>query len=431
MPGLSRRAALATLMALAAIQAALFFYYVRVNLVLQPYWDMYSHVTRYLQFRGDGRWWAYLWDPHVQHRHLWMRLLTALDIEALGGTGYPFVIAAVACLLITAWLAWREIVRGAPSDASVAVGCLAVMLVLTSVAAVDSATPINAIYPQVVVFSVLALVLFTAPDSGGPESTQPPWRRTAGIAAAIAAVFANTVALALWPILAWIAWQERSRRWLTTVVVSGVVFSTVYAMGLPMADSTRPASGDLLARADYLVAYVGLPWTRAAALAIPGRIAGILLLVVAGWALLRHALRQGLARRQRIAIGLILFSLASASLAAIGRAGIQEDVVVPVRYTVLLAPLHIGLLMLLLPQVAPFDSRVKIAAVGVAGLLLLQQVAVGEAARTQTRTLRATLQRFAAGEEDAGMKTVVFDNLDQARQQLNAIQSAGLYLNAR
>ncbi|MBM3779727.1 MAG: hypothetical protein FJW23_16055, partial [Acidimicrobiia bacterium] len=120
--------------ALAGMQVALFAYYVHVNLVLQPYWDMLSHVTRYLRFRDQDGWWAYLWDPHVQHRHVWMRLLTAADVEGLSGTGYPYVASAVAAQLVAGWLLGRATVRRAPPGLRAAAGSLVVMLVLTSVA---------------------------------------------------------------------------------------------------------------------------------------------------------------------------------------------------------------------------------------------------------------------------------------------------------
>jgi hypothetical protein len=428
LPSESPRSLRPILAAFVLIQAALFLYYVSANLVLQPYWDMYAHVMRYLQFRADHAWWPYLWEPHVQHRHLWMRLLTAFDIEVFAGIGYPFVVAAVACQATTAWLVWRELRRS--GDGGRLLGGLAVMLVLTSVAAVDCATPINGVYPQAVMFSVLSLVLFNGPLTGAGNGATT-WHRWGGILAAVAAAFANAIALALWPILAWTAWRAGAGwRWLAGVVIIGTAFIAAYVHGLPATDVAH-ASSVVLERANYLVTYMGLPWTRAAALDIPGRMAGAGLTVVSLWSVIYYGLwRPELDRRERIAVGLVLLSLASATLAALGRVEPDSAVLVPVRYTVLVIPLHVGLLMLLVPQMSLARVSPRFAVLA-AVLLVGQQVAAGEAAKVTTARMRDTLDRFAAGETQPEMRSVVFVNLEQARRQFNEIRQAGLYRNAR
>lgn len=417
------RPARVALLVLAAIQAALFLYYLRANIVLEPYWDMYSHLTRYLQFRADGDWLRYLWDPHVQHRHLWMRLLTWLDAGLFSGISYPFIVAAAACQAVTAALVWREATRVAPAALRTPAGCLAVMLVLTSVAAVDAALPINGIYPQTVMFSVLAIVLF---------AEGPAWRRVAAIAAAVAAAFANTLALVLWPILLWMAWREgKGARWIAALSAVGVAFIVRFVIGLPLADQAAAAPAALVTRLDYLASYMGLPWTRAAALAIPGRLVGVALFATGAAIAARFTLRDRPDRHHRVAIALMAFSLASAVLAAAGREPSPGEVLVPVRYSVLLAPLHVGLVLLAAMHLADRAVLAVKAAVAVALLLVVQQVGAGEAAIENTTRVRDTVRRFAAGRTEAGMERVVFDDLPEARRQLDAIQDARLYTNVR
>ena len=416
------RPARLALIALAASQAVLFCYYLRQNIVLEPYWDMYSHLTRYLQFRADGDWLRYLWDPHVQHRHAWLRLIAWLDAAVFSGVSYPFIVVATGCQLVTATLLWREARAAAPAGMRTAAGCLAVMLVLTSVAAVDAALPINGVYPQAVMFSVLAIVLF---------SDGAPWRGVAAMAAAMAAAFANTLALVLWPILAWMAWQDRRTRWAAALAVVGVAFVVRFVIGLPLADQAAAQAGSVAARLDYLASFMGLPWTRASALLLPGRLAGVVLFALGAASVARAGLRRDLDRGQRVAIALIAFSLASAVLAAGGRVPGEDDVAVPVRYTVLLAPLHVGLLMLALPYAAARVTAATGLALAGAALLLVQQVGAGEAAIDSTTRIRETVRRFAAGVTEPGMERVVFDDLPEARRQLDAIQHAGLYLNVR
>ena len=428
-----------------AAYIAAFAYYLQATIIVEPFWDMYSHVLRYLQFREDGAWWAYLWAPHVQHRHVWMRLLTAFDVEAFSGVAYPFVAAAAACLLLTAWLVWREVRAIAPRELRVGVGCLVVMLVLTSVAAVDCAIPINGVYPQALLFTVLTLVLFDgAGESGAADERRRHWRRTAAMLAAVAAAFANAAALALWPILVWTAWRLRAgRAWIFGLAASAVVFIGLYVYGLPLVppqgidvgSGAGFLTGDRLLRiADYLVTYLGLPWTRAAALSIPGRLVGASLLVAGTWSVVRHGfIRPPGGRLERLAVGLIMFYIASALLAAIGRNDVDPDVIVPVRYSVFVAPLHIGLLWLACPflvrQWTLPDRRplLQTLMVGAGVLLLVQQVAAGQAAVARTDAMRTTIRRFIAGETDPAMNRVIFDNLEQARQSWDTIRAAGVY----
>ena len=136
---------------LAALDVALFAYYVWATFIGQPYWDMFSIVQRYLQYRADGNLWSYLWEPHVQHRMVWMRILTSLDASLLSGRGYPFAVFAVLCQGLTAWLLARAVRRRIPGTPGAWLSWVALMLVLTSVAAVDCALPINGIYPQALI----------------------------------------------------------------------------------------------------------------------------------------------------------------------------------------------------------------------------------------------------------------------------------------
>lgn len=429
-PGFAAGLASSPVAIAAVMQVSLFFYYVDRNLILQPYWDMLSHVIRYVEYRDTGNWLVYLWEPHVQHRHIWIRLLTAFDVEAFSGVGYPFVVVAVCCLLTTAWLFWVQVRRMAAPALKVAAPALAVMLVLTSVAAVDAATPINTIYPQALLFSVLALILFDKdPDAGhGPRVDA---QRVAALLCAIGAAFANTAALVLWPILAWMAWRIRDTRWLMTVSIPGALFIAIYVHGLPLSDRSVGSLG-LADRLNYFLTFMGLPWTRAAVLSVPGRVLGAVLALVSAWMVFKHArYRPDCGCRSRLVVGLILFSLGCAILAAMGRADDRADVLVPVRYAVLLSPLHVALLMVASQHVRRHRRVVQASAMALAGALLATQLAAGEAAVTTTRTMRDMIQRFLDGETNQQMTTVVSDDLEEARRDSNAIREAGLYLTVK
>jgi len=301
--------------------------------------------------------------------------------------------------------------------------------VLTSVASAVCATPINAVYPQALAFGVLALVLVAdAPPPGRGEW----WRLPAALAAAVAAAFGNAMALVLWPLLAWMSWLQARGGQAVVVLAGGVAFGAVYVSGTPLAAEGGAAFG-ALERLDYLVAYLGLPWTRAAALALPGRVLGAVLLLFAVWTLGRAMLagRHGPCP-DPLATVLMAFSLTGAVAAAAARSGVDGEVFVPVRYSVLLMPLHAGALMTVAARIeSAWHAGAMRVVTAAAVLLLAQQIVSGEIARAETTVMRATLAEFAAGEIRPGMETVVFDDLEQARRDFDAIRAAGLYQHAR
>ena len=439
------RAFSTALILMTAVQVGLFAWYLQATMILQPYWDMYAHITRFLEYREDGGWWAFLWAPHVQHRNVWIHLLTAFDADVFSGVGYPFVVFATACLLIAATVVWREIHRTAPPELRLPIGSLAVMLMLTSVAAVDCAIPMNGIYPQAVMFTVLAFVLFDGAGEAGPDSNRANWRRVAALLAAMGAAMGNSAALVIWPILLWMAWRGRAgRMWMITAAAVGIAFIWAYLHGIPVAGEGEGGPGRILEPARrlkmvvYLVTYLGLPWTRSAALVPVGRMLGAVLLAVSCVAMIRWGLvRSEIGRLERFAVALIAFAVATGLLAAVGRLDVDGDVRVPVRYSLFVAPLHVGLLLLAADYLAR-RWHVTAQRVGIewilgatAVALLVQQIAAGQAAVATTRSMKATIQRFVAGETTPEMTEVIFDNLTQARRDLDRIRQAGLYLNAK
>lgn len=437
---------IAALRAITAIDLALFAWYLRASIIREPFWDMYSWVLHYLDYRRDGGWWAYLWAPHDVHRPVLIRLLTAFDIEVFSGVSYPFVVFATACHLATAWLLWRESRRNVHGRSGEVLGYMVLMLLLTSVAAVNCAVPLTNGYLHLLSASVLAIVLFDGEGEERAPGHSVTWRRCAAVLAAVSAPLASAAGWAIWPILLWIAWRGNAGRlWIVLVGIIGAAFAGIYGYGLTVTigDSTTPVAGlasDLLARANYLVTYLGLPWTRAAVLSVPGRTVGALLLAAGIWVVVRRGLlRPPAGRLERIAVALVMFSLASALLASVGRAGVtgRDDVLVPVRYAVLVTPLHVGLLWIVWPVLGRLlDGRrhrlaVSLTIAGTCVLLLVQQIAAGQMAAATTARMRATIDRFLAGETDAEMTSVIYIDLDQARRELEMIRQAGLYQDLR
>lgn len=110
---------------------------------------------------------------------------------------------------------------------------------------------------------------------------------------------------------------------------------------------------------------------------------------------------------------------------------------VTVLYSVLLIPLHVGLLLVASPLLESLWSRrarslaVSLCVAGGCAGLLLQQMVAGAAAVSDTGRIRATIERFHAGQSDAGMVTVIGDELEKARRELAMMRRAGVYQGAR
>jgi hypothetical protein len=301
--------------------------------------------------------------------------------------------------------------------------------------------PIEGIYPHSLFFIILSLVLF---DGAGEGERLAPYRRIASLVAAVGAGFACSVGLILWPILLWASWRGRlGWRWLTAVAVAGIVLVGLYTQGISVSSSTAAAlhgeggfyaPANLVKVGDCLLTFLGLPWTRSAALAIPGRLIGAALLVLGITVVLRRGFwRPSCGRLERIAVGLIMVSLGVAGLGAIARVEEQTNGFLPIRYSVFMIPMHLGLLCLALPwlQRQWSDSGRRQWAQGAllfcAGLLLVQQVAAGEAGARKAQDMRATIDRFMAGERDREMTRVVYGDLSYAQRIVDRMRREGIY----
>jgi len=415
-----------------AAQIALFALVLARTMILRPFRDMISWIDAFLTAGRTGGVLVYLWAPHNEHHLVLIRLLTALDVSFFHASGIPFVVAATAAIVIAAVLILVELHRGAELPHSLRVlVLLGPMLLLTIGAAVDCSIPINTNYPLTVLFIVVALVLF----DGEPERTgRTTARRAASLVAAALASLANAAGLVIWPVLLWSAWRGGAKRpWLLTVSAVGLIYCFVYVHDLPPigADGSPTffSADHVWKMTDYLLMYLGLPLSRAPALGVPARILGAVLLA-AGIAAVWHdgRLPSPAVRLHRIAIGLIMAALAAAFLAAAGRADLQADVKVPVRYAIMLAPLHIGFLALALPYLAvrATSPQRQIVLLGsatlVAAALIALQIGEGRSAILASNAMVTTLDRYDAGIRDRTMQRLVFPNLATADRVLEALR---------
>lgn len=415
---------------IAAAYVGLFLYFSYQSRVLRPYSDMFDLVAFYFQFQESGNWLHYLLEPHNYHRLIWYRLLLALDV-AFKGTGLPFVVVAGLCMGAVTVLLTRQVAAMPLKGVRLPGMIFVVMLVLSTSNAVDLSVPANTPYVHTLLFAVLTILLAERPGEG---LRTVDGRRIAALACACGAAFSNAVGFVLWPALAFLAWRggRSERAWLFTVLATGGAFATAYVWDQASHGEAAALSIASLAKsADYFFAYLGLPWSRAHAAG--GRLLGAALFGFALVALLRKG-GAGSTRAERVALGLILFSLGTAALAALGRRDIAEAVLVPGRYNLLVAPLKIGLVMLALPAL----SRTWIARPRIIEILILsffafylvKQAGIGQVVAEKQRIVREAITQFHAGARTEQMTLLIHPDLAHAEALCLQMQSHGIYHHA-
>jgi len=185
----------------------------------------------------------------------------------------------------------------------------------------------------------------------------------------------------------------------------------------------------LVKAAEYFFAYLGLPWVRGSKLL--GEILGVAILTTSLFALIRYGLRKT-TRTQRLGLSMILFSLGSAVLAAVGRRDINLDIDVPARYAILLAPLHVGLLLLAAPAIAKtWGDRPRQVASGLAAALavmMVQQVLVGTVVVRAAERARHTITLYQQGQRTPDMLQWIYPDLEKAAAVYAEMRRRGIFL---
>ncbi|MEQ1608217.1 MAG: hypothetical protein ABL956_04495 [Hyphomonadaceae bacterium] len=395
--------------------------------ILAPYSDMIDLIDDYFRAVDLGRPFEYLLDPHNLHRIPWLRGLIALDIGVFRGTGLPSVVVAAICLAGTACMLMLEVRRVAGALAFPLL-TLTAMLVLLTANAAGVSVPANSPHLHTTFFAVLSLV---AAASGGEQSGSWP-RWAAAITCATLASFSLATGLVLWPILVLMAWRSQTSWWATVSLAAAAgAFCLAYLAGqsvsAPLQQGLDPKG--LLKAAEYFLAYLGLPWVRGSRLF--GEILGAGILVASLFALIRFGFAK-VDRTQRLALGMILFSLGGAALAAIGRRDIAQEVDVPVRYAILLAPLHVGLLLLAASAIVrAWKSKPRFVSAGLMAalaLMMAQQVVVGVVVVRAAERARQTIALYHQGGRTPEMLQWVYPDLAIAETVYAEMRRRGVFL---
>jgi hypothetical protein len=430
------------IIAIATIHLIVFFFFLYRTAIVAPISDMFDYIAAYLQYRDGTRGWInYLWLPHTEHRLMWTRILTLIDVELFHTSGIPFIVAATGFLLATAMLLWHQL-RHAQNEVGGErfLALLAPMMILTTANVINCSVPINTTYPTTLFFIVLVLVLFAGAERFGKYRC---FGRAAAVVAAFAAGLATGAGLLAWPILLWSAWQCRAgARWMAFLAAAGAAFFAIYLRDLPMhglAPALQMEGASflsfkrLLKLAHYFLAFLGLPFSREPALDLAGSTIGAVLLIGGLSAILWSVFSpRAKSASDQIGVGLIIFGLGSAALATVGRADLLEEVRLPVRYTMFVTALYVGLFYLLLPRSAPRFSApgrrlsVGIAGVIIAALLLVQQIVVGRAAEQIAGPISAEADCFVEGIRGTETSKIISRDPESAGKILTALRRNGL-----
>jgi hypothetical protein len=392
--------------------------------ILEPYSDMYAWIARWYRFRADGDLGRYLWAPHNFHHLVWTLAVLDLDIRAFGASGYLFLAVGVICLGATAaLLAWVAAEAAGPGLRLVGAG-VAAALGAMGCHILDVNAEIETTYVHALLFAVAAIVLAEAPGR------RPAVRRAGALVCAMAAGLGNAAGLAVWPALLFVAWRTGRRGWALVVLAAGGAYGGLYLLGeATSGGAVAGAAGGRLAEAAALaVNYLALPWVRAApAIGWP---LGLAVLTIALAAVIFRG-RRGAPWPESAAVGLILFSVATAAMAGAGRTGLIAPNMVPMRYAVLLIPLHAGLWILALPHVRQaWPQRPRAVAGAVVGLAVVMLVHQGVMAVFAMRTADANLRvlaDFRNGKRSPQMLTTIHSDLGVARALALRMQGDGFY----
>jgi hypothetical protein len=392
--------------------------------VLSPFSDEFDWIGRWYQLRQDHRWTDYLLAPHNINRLAWTRLAVALDMGVFGGVNAVLILSGAAALGVMAAVLGVQAARAAPPPLKLASGALAAMLTLMAGNLLDASIPINVTYTHAAVFAVLAIVLAEGAPAAGVS-----WRKGAAAVCAIAAAFGSGAGLALWPVMAWGAFRRRDWSWLAVVLVAGAGFVGLYFAGQPRGAgaTTGAALHDPQSAAILALSFLTLPWTRVA-LDIAW-IGGALVGAVAVALVLLRGGREA-SPAERVACGLILFSLGAAAMAGLGRSGVEEPHNVPLRYGLLVAPMQVGLVMLAAPWATRLARRAPGRLESVALILLLAMFAQNAAMAVKvvqaSDVIRNEITAFHAGARRPDMLTLVHPNLAMAELLSMRLRHDGL-----
>lgn len=288
---------------IAAANGILFVYLVEKASIRVPVYDLLDWLQFYGERSKDGDWLGYLWTPHNEHRMVFSRILLALDVKWFGDQGETFAASGFVLLLgMAASICWKIL----KSDLSISPKLTAIPI------AVLLLTPANTVitvgmqtmggFLQTSSLGLFSLVLL---DGAADQDPYSRYRRAAAIACACLAGFGDSGGLLIWPALMWSAWKGGLRWcWIVGIACVGTLFIAVYLWNLPSPPVSRFMDIDHLIRSfDYVIRFLGLPWSHMHELVWPARLIGLSIFFLGSLAFVCVSLRVCVSNLKRLGSG--------------------------------------------------------------------------------------------------------------------------------
>jgi hypothetical protein len=414
--------------ALAAANLALFLSYVAGARYRAPFMDALYFLHDAL-FRDTA-----LWERFSEQRPIAMRLLSRFDVDVFSASGDIFVAVSLASLaaILTVVLiaAWR--IPGQPA-ARIFAGAVALVACCRCYTLEAYVWGHGAQFVLVAAFGVGALAMAALSARPGRPATM--------IAIGALAVFAVCTygnGVLVFPLLAWIAWLRRAApRDFALLMLATLVLLVAFALDArPVGTQSDPAAA--LARPaavlDYVVHFLGTPWSRGGAIGMVGLAFGTAILLTGAWIVVALSLRRARGEPvdlvELLCAALLGFAILSALMTALARLDFGPAQAVQSRYGPFAMLGHAAAAILVFKRVVATDraSPDAVAALSLAFLaaIAVEQVLAGEMFRWQARTLDAVVLALQAGSREEARLRQIYPLPEFARTTLDAAKARGV-----
>jgi hypothetical protein len=415
---------------LAAAYCAAFAYFVERAPIRVPVYDLLDWLRFYSERMEAHDWLGYLWTPHNEHRIVISRILLLIDARFLDGQGSAFALFSALLLAgIVAAVSMLVLSGAGLTRFRLVTLSFALMLSLPACIATTISMPAMGVFLHTSAFALFSLLLIDA---------EPGYvRRFAAIVTACIASFGVSGGLLIWPVMAWLSWRRSQGIFSVVLIACGVCFGVFYLHGAPSPHTSAIGVAQSLDVLEYVIRFLGLPWSHMHALVWPSRAVGLTLLLAGSYLVVRDTLaRPKIMRMQRIGLALLLFVLLIAFAAGAARSGIATDREMPIRYAAFVGLAHLGLLLYLLPGLQRLwngaaQPWLQAMAVGIAGALFAQQLAAGLSLEQEAARYNDAWAQFLQGEWTQDMTHYVYPDAGRARETLaylrkHSVQWTGL-----
>jgi hypothetical protein len=182
---------------------------------------------------------------------------------------------------------------------------------------------------------------------------------------------------------------------------------------------------------DYMLRFLGLPWSHVHELVWPGRLVGLSIFCLGSFAIASASFSVRVGTLKRLGVALILFSFLIAGAAALARVDVAVDREMPIRYGMFVVLAHLGLLLWSLD----FLQRLWHGAhrrsfqwllLGTSLAWFGQQIVIGRFAVEEASRYNDAWSRFVAGDWTPDMLRYVYPDRERAQADLAYLRANGL-----